>query len=125
MGAFIPVVQLRSAWEPVMRTLRFCVCTLLLGGSSLAWGQYQGPVPRGPGRRQWAQPPAQVSPNSPRVTPNSRELESEATELARLAQSAADDVHIATSRGMISKELNEKLKRIEKLAKKLRSGLQP
>lgn len=108
-----------------MRTLRFCVCTLLLGGSSLAWGQYQGPVPRGPGRRQWAQPPAQVSPNSPRVTPNSRELESEATELARLAQSAADDVHIATSRGMISKELNEKLKRIEKLAKKLRSGLQP
>src|SRR5437868_3479966 len=106
-------------------TLRSCLCILMMGVSSLTLAQYEGPIPRRPGRRQWAQPPTQVGSSEPRIGSNPRDLDSQAAELSRLAQSTADDIHAARNRGTISKELNEKLRRIEKLAKTLRREMQP
>ena len=55
---------------------------------------------------------------------DTRELKKDADELARLSQSVPVDIE-AVSRGVVSKDLNEKLRRIEKLSKRLRSQIQP
>ena len=55
---------------------------------------------------------------------DTRELKKDADELARLSQSVLVDIE-AVSRGVVSKDLNEKLRRIEKLSKRLRSQIQP
>jgi len=52
------------------------------------------------------------------------ELKREAEELAKLSQSLPPDIE-ALSKGLLPKDLNDKLKRIEKLSKKLRSQLVP
>jgi hypothetical protein len=52
------------------------------------------------------------------------ELQREADELSTLAQSIPADVK-STQQGLLSKDLLEKLKRIEKLSKHLRSQLSP
>ena len=49
-------------------------------------------------------------------------LRQDANELANLAQSIPPEVD-QTTKGLLPKELNEKLKRIEKLAKRLRSQI--
>src|SRR5438477_4216375 len=108
-----------------MRELRVCLFVMMLAASTSALGPYQHPIARGTERRQWAQPPNQVSSCESRTRPNSRVLASDAAELARLAQSAATDIDMAANRGVISKDLHDKLKRIEKLARKLRSEMQP
>ena len=51
-------------------------------------------------------------------------LDEEAEELARLAQSVPEDVG-QIAQGKISKDFIEKLKRIEKLSKRLRGELVP
>lgn len=51
-------------------------------------------------------------------------LRHDADELASLAQSIRPDVD-ATAQGLLPKDLDQKLKRIEKLAKQLRSALTP
>jgi hypothetical protein len=55
---------------------------------------------------------------------DTRQLKKDAEELASLSQSVPFDVE-AVSRGVVSKDLNEKLRRIEKLSKRLRSQIQP
>jgi hypothetical protein len=99
---------------------------ILLG--SLAWGQGRGiPVP--PGIRQADQTQAQTDKNVPpplykRANVDVAKLKHDADELASLAQSIPNDVD-ATGRGILAKDLDEKLRRIEKLAKHLRSNLNP
>jgi len=52
------------------------------------------------------------------------ELKREAEELAKLSQSLPPDID-ALSKGLLAKDLNDKLKRIEKLSKRLRGQLTP
>jgi predicted PurR-regulated permease PerM len=59
--------------------------------------------------------------NLPRRKP--QELQQYADELAQLAQSIPPDVERA-NRGILPKDLTEKLKKIEKLSKRLRSQLE-
>jgi signal transduction histidine kinase len=54
---------------------------------------------------------------------NLEKVQHEADELSSLARTVSDDVR-QVSGGMLPKDLNEKLKRIEKLSKQLRSELQ-
>jgi hypothetical protein len=62
-------------------------------------------------------PPPQV-----RSAPSPQQLQHEADELAGLAQSVPSQIQQA-QRGVLPKELFDKLKRIEKLSKQLRSEL--
>jgi Ser/Thr protein kinase RdoA (MazF antagonist) len=64
-------------------------------------------------------PPAQVT-----VQRDPRHLQQDANELARLAESIPTDVEQA-GRGILHNDLNERLKKIEKLSKRLRNGLTP
>ncbi len=53
---------------------------------------------------------------------NSLALQRDAEELAKLASAIPSDVE-QTTKGILPKDLDERLKRIEKLAKHLRSGI--
>jgi hypothetical protein len=64
-----------------------------------------------PQARQWA-------------SPDVEKLKHAAEELANLSQSIPPDVD-QTTKGILPKDLQQKLKRIEKLAKQLRSGIAP
>lgn len=104
---------------------------LLLGVMLVAhpgWGQGRGtPVPRGvrDGEQADAQaqqsipPPLQRSP-----TADPAKLQRDAQELADLAASVPPAIKQA-NKGMLPNDLPEKLKRIEKLAKRLRNELNP
>jgi hypothetical protein len=59
---------------------------------------------------------------SPRKTVNPARLEEEATELARLSAGIPEQIQSVKQR-LLSKDLDSQLKRIEKLAKHLRSEL--
>ncbi len=59
----------------------------------------------------------------PKVAVDREKVRREAEELRSLAGTIPDDVHRASS-GVLSKDLKDKLKRIEKLAKSLRGDLQ-
>ena len=83
------------------------------------------PIP--PGVRQADQTEEQTQknippPNNPRVTVDYAKLKQAADELAVLAQSIPPAVGQATQ-GVLPKDLADKLKRIEKLAKQLRNQL--
>jgi hypothetical protein len=85
------------------------------------------PIP--PGIRQADQTEVQTQKNipppaSPRVTVDYDKLRHDADELAALAQTVPAAVDHA-SKGALPKDLAEKLKRIEKLAKQLRNRLNP
>jgi len=67
---------------------------------------------------------AVASPSVPQRKVDLVKLSAQADELSRLAQSIPPDVE-QVSRGMLPKDTAEKLKRIEKLSKQLRSGLTP
>jgi len=80
-----------------------------------------------PGIRQADQAEAQNQRDIPpplnqRGTIDLSKLKHDADELAALAQSVPPEVD-QTARGILPKDLNEKLKRIEKLARQLRSQI--
>jgi len=54
--------------------------------------------------------------------PDFKLMQQQADELKQLSEAIPDDIHNVT-RGVISKDLGQRLKRIEKLAKKLREGV--
>jgi len=96
-------------------------CAFLLACSAGA----QTRIP--PGIRQADQTEEQTQKNipppaSPRAKLDYAQLKHDADELAALAQSVPADVDQA-SKGVLPKDLAEKLKRIEKLAKQLRNRL--
>ena len=103
-----------------MNTIRLSSFLLLV--CSVAWPQYQGPVGNGHDRKRWAEPPEQHNATHLTDRPDPRELKRDADELARLSQTIPPDVE-AISRGLVSSNLSERLKRIEKLSKKLRDAV--
>jgi hypothetical protein len=58
------------------------------------------------------------------VRGNPQQLQRDAKELATLAESVPADIE-RVSRGVLPKDLNERLKKIEKLSKRLREELSP
>ncbi len=96
---------------------------------SASWHPPQStrPMPPGLHEAQKAETQAQkneVPPVEQRTTPDPAKLKRDADELASLAESIPSEVD-QTSKGVLPQDLNGKLKRIEKLAKKLRSQLTP
>jgi len=91
---------------------------------SVAWPQYPGPAGGGQGRKKWAQPPEHRNIIQLRNVSDPQELKRDAEELAHLSQSVPAEIE-AVGRGLVSSDLNQKLKRIEKLSKKLRDAVQP
>jgi hypothetical protein len=104
-----------------MNTIRLSTFVLLV--CSVAWPQYHGPVGNGHDRKRWAEPPEQHNATHLSDRPDLRELKRDAEELASLSQTIPADVE-AISRGLLSSNLNERLKRIEKLSKKLRDAVE-
>lgn len=110
--------------------MKFTLLTLLFAlayTASTAPAQTARPIP--PGIRQAEQSDAQREkdippPMSPRRTVDLAQLKRDADELAALAQSVPAQVD-QTSTGVLPKDLADKLKRIEKLAKHLRGELNP
>ena len=72
--------------------------------------------------------PSPITPNissaAPKPKVNRAQLQREAKELLELSQSLQPDIE-SVNRGLLPKETIEKLKRIEKLSKHLRSELAP
>ncbi len=103
-----------------MSTSRFLTLALSLCLLAAGAGAPQKRFPPGvlDERRAPTEPPARPR----RVSADPAELKRDADELARLAESVPADVESA-AKGLLPKDLNEKLKRIEKLAKHLRSAL--
>jgi hypothetical protein len=109
-----------------MRTSILLFALLLSASMAFAQGRSMR-VP--PGIRQADQTEAQTDKNVPgpihqHANIDATKLKRDADDLASLAQSIPTDVD-ATTRGMLPKDLEQKLKRIEKLAKHLRSALTP
>ena len=105
--------------------LAFLLAFLLALLLSAAAAQAQRPGP--PGMRQADQAEAQHErnippPPNPRRTIDFDKLKRDADELAALAQSVPSGID-QTAKGVLPKDLSEKLKRIEKLAKGLRSQI--
>jgi hypothetical protein len=103
------------------RYIRFC---LLLALSFPAHSQKSAPEP--PGRIEVAK--HQLEPDPP-TGPQQQKLDiakmrAEATELSSLGQSLLADI-AEVGQGKLPKDTTEKLKRIEKLSKHLRSELSP
>ena len=81
------------------------------------------PVPPEP-----ADPQATAQPSQPNLAPkarvNSAHLQQEVQELSSLAQDLTQDID-AVNRGLLPKDTVDKLKRVEKLAKRLRKEIAP
>lgn len=89
--------------------LALSLCSLLLLGQE----SHRRPLP---------DVPPETVPQPQRRTTEPAQLKREAEELARLAQSIPSDVE-KVGKGLLQKDLDEKLKRIEKLSKQLRKDL--
>ncbi len=108
-----------------MKALSYYLSGLLLC-SLLAFGQRPEQTPAGVRQAEKArsgvdEAPPIFAPPKPRAA-SAEQLRREATELAQLANSLTADVEKA-SKGQVPKDLDERLKRIEKLSKKLRRDL--
>jgi hypothetical protein len=110
-----------------MRVFPLCTVSFLLGCCLLGTAQMvptSAPMPQTTDPMP-SMPPFTVSqkpPQPPAV--NSAALQREAKELLDLSQSLQPDIQ-AISRGLLSKGLLDKLKRIEKLSKQLRGEIAP
>ena len=93
---------------------------------SLSWAQMR-PVPPGirAADRNEDQTQAQIPPPAPAVQKlNLDDVLQQSDELLALAQQVHSDTRNATQ-GLLAKDLKDKLKRMEKLSKKLREELTP
>jgi hypothetical protein len=102
------------------------VVILLLGAASVAAPAQSTPIR--PGIRQADQAESQTEKNLPppsnaRTRIDLAKVTQEADELARIAQTIPPDV-ATIQRGILPKDVLEKLKQIEKLSKHLRSELE-
>ncbi len=108
-----------------MKALSFCFSGLFLC-SLLAFGQRPEQTPPGVRQAEKArsgvdEAPPLFGPPKPRPA-SADQLKREATELAELAGSLPAEIDQA-SKGQLPKDLDGRLKRIEKLSKKLRRDL--
>lgn len=103
----------------------FATCLLILLALSLATAQAKGtPIPPGMREAQKHAVPLEAPPQAAQRRTDPVQLQHEAQELAELANSippAIDQVN----RGLLPKEIVDKLKRIEKLSRHLRGELAP
>jgi hypothetical protein len=93
--------------------------------TSLAFSQTGHPIPAGVRQADQAQDQFEknsVPPLNQRPAIDHSKLKRDADELAAIAQSVPPAID-QTAKGMLPKDLNDKLKRIEKLAKELRAQL--
>jgi len=95
-----------------MKRLRICSLLLFLCPSSVIAQSIARP-----GYKVENPVPAQVEMRPAKI--DVKKLKEDADELAQLAQSVPSDID-KTTHGLLSKDLPEKLKQIEKLAKRLR-----
>ncbi len=106
---------MRSLW---LVFFILCAGSLLSGAQGVPKG-YDGPLPM-PGRRP------EVWKVSPQPAPARKidvlKLQTQADELAKLAAGVPPDIE-QLKKGLLSKELEHNLKRIEKLSKQLRQEL--
>jgi hypothetical protein len=105
-------------------TLRLCALLLLLISASSTSAQSR---PRAPGIRQADQAAAQAErdippPTTQHPTIHLVEIEQQADELSRIAQTIPPDID-SVRKGVLPKDIVERLKQIEKLAKHLRHEL--
>jgi hypothetical protein len=106
----------------------------LILSMALAGGQYpnpnlypgQNPSPRPPAieHRQPADQPEQLGIRPSRNPNDILQIKREAEELAKLAGQVPPEINQA-EKGLVSKDLNEQLKRIEKLSRRIRRELNP
>jgi hypothetical protein len=68
---------------------------------------------------QWQHPLPEVSPEQ-----HARAVKQEAQDLAELSSSVQEDLQ-KLQKGVLTKDLHEKLKKLEKLAKRLREDVEP
>jgi hypothetical protein len=120
IGKLIPLVR-----RPAVKLSLLALLLALPFSALLVQAQGSRPIP--PGIRQAEKADAQNErslppPMSPRRTLDLDKLRRDANELAALAQSIPPDVE-QTAKGILPKELSEKLKRIQKLAKQLQSQI--
>jgi copper oxidase (laccase) domain-containing protein len=99
----------------------FCACFLLVAAIGPAAGQSHYPVPPEPQNKETVRHDSKT-PQRPAV--DTVQLQREAQELSELSQSILLDIQ-RVNQGLLPKDTIEKLKRIEKLSKHLRSGLNP
>ena len=102
-----------------MRRVMGCFCFIL--GAALV---VQAQCTRGRPTFLYSDPPPAVAhPLQPSAV-TTAELQRDAQELAQLSASLPADMN-AVSKGLLPADLKEKLKRIEKLSKKMRSQVAP
>lgn len=110
-----------------MKTTHILLTFILLGSISSAQEPRPSAVPPGP--VQAGQAEAKAERDLPPPVPVKRsldlaKLQQEADELSKLAQTIPPDV-ASIRKGMLAKDLAQKLKQIEKLSKQLRGQLNP
>jgi len=116
-------------WIALLRFLSFALCLLLF--ALPARPQIPAPLgrcgPRSTDPADWPrnpsldQPPSHDIPTQPAAR-NTAQLRHEAKELAELSASLPAEID-QVNRGLLPKDVVEKLKRIEKLSKRLRNEL--
>jgi hypothetical protein len=106
-----------------MRIPLLSLAILILGISPASSQSKPGPIGLHEARQYESKHPLEA-PQPPTRKIDLAELQREADELSTLAQTIPADVR-STTQGLLSKDLLEKLKRIEKLSKRLRSQLSP
>lgn len=107
---------MRSSW--LILSALF-LCALLCGAQGSPKG-YDGPLPMPPGRKPdfWKQ----GLPHAPARKLDIVQLKAQADEMAKLAAGIPPDIE-RLKKGLLSKDLQHNLKRIEKLSKELRQEL--
>ncbi len=108
-----------------MKTLLMALSSLVLCGL-LFGGQHGMPVPPGMREADKLPHPGDVAPQirPQREVSDPAQLKRDADELAKLAESIPDGIEQLAA-GRLPKDLGERLKRIEKLSKKLRREVSP
>ncbi len=103
---------------------RWSVSLLLMFAGVEASGQHRPTYPHPPQAADTATVENVQPQTSPRTHLNSAELQQEVQELSSLAQELNQDID-AVNRGLLPKDTVSKLKRVEKLAKRLRKQIAP
>ena len=119
-GARIRLFLARINMRALTLTLGLTLTGVLLASAQHSHSNY--PTPPAPAERTAPSSPVTVTRTQPAVDPV--QLQREAREMLDLSQSVLNDMD-SISHGLLPKDLTDKLKRIEKLSKHLRSEVGP